>query len=452
MADLKHVLLLVETSKAYGRALLEGIGRYADAHGRWLMYVEERALYDQPPKWLSEWTGHGIIVRSVSQKLVEVIQKLGVPAVETNSQIQGHDFPLVYANEQAVAAIACEHFLERGFEHIGFCTIEEKPWVRIRREAFFARLAQIGLACHSLSVPTVGGRLSWDAQRQKLAAWVASLPKPVAILAANDVCGMRLIDACRSTDISVPEQVAVLGVDNDPALVRLTTPPMSSIDLNVTQTGFEAASLLDSLMRGGPKPEAPILVSPYGVVTRQTTDITAISDPELAEALRFIRNRAVSGITVSEVVRHVNVSRATLERRFSTVFGRTPKEEINRVRMAWVKRYLILTDYTVLKIAELTGFRSVSHLSITFKRYVGVSPTDFRKLTGSDSVPARHRKGYRDERKRATRPVGLPGPTKRRSSEPSAARRSTSRCREPLWKRPRSSSRNASSWSRSSAA
>ncbi len=375
----KHILLMIETSKVYGRGLLEGIGRYAMAHGRWSMYVEERSLEARQPSWLGNWEGDGIIFRSHSRSLLNSVLATGAPAVDTNTAITGHRFPLVYADEAAVAQVACDHFLDRRFPHVGFCTLVEDPWVRLRRKAFVARLNELGQTCHCLSVKSKPGRLGWDEQRRRLAEWVGTLPKPVAVLAANDVCGTRLIDACRSIDVSIPEEVAVLGVDNDTVLDPLTSPPMSSIDLNPTRIGYEAAALLDRLMAGESKPEEPVFVKPTGVVVRQSTDIFAVDDPEVATALSFIRRHAAEGIKVTDVLDHLCVSRATLERRFAAAIGRSPKDEIYRVRLEQVKRMLAFTDYVLAQIADLTGFKTASHLSVVFKRKTGLSPSQFRE-------------------------------------------------------------------------
>ncbi|MHB8902033.1 MAG: XylR family transcriptional regulator [Thermoguttaceae bacterium] len=381
MPETKHILLMIETSKVYGRGLLEGIGRYAMGHGRWSMYVEERSLEAHQPSWLRSWKGDGIIFRSHSRSLVDAVLATGVPAVDTNTAITDHGFPLVYVDETAVAHLACDHFLERRFDHFAFCALGEDPWVRIRRQAYLARLDALGHRCHCLSVRQCLGRRGWDKQREQLARWVRSLPSPVAVLAANDVCATRLINACRSIDVAIPEQVAVLGVDNDTVLDPLTAPPMSSIDLNVARIGYEAAALLDRLMAGEPKPAEPILIKPAGVVARQSTDICAIDDADVATALRFIRHHAIEGIKVADVLDRLCVSRATLERRFTAAIGRSPGEEIRRVRLEQVKQLLTLTDYVLPQIAERTGFKTAAHLSVVFKRQTGLSPSQFRQHT-----------------------------------------------------------------------
>ncbi|GAB6164759.1 DNA-binding transcriptional regulator [Thermostilla marina] len=378
MPHTKHILLLVETSKIFGRGLLEGIGSYAVAHGRWSLYMEERSLGEREPDWLRRWTGDGIIIRSYYEDVIDAIVSRGVPAVDTNTRVEGHGLPLVYVDEEALARMAVEHFLERRFQRVAFCTIEEGAWVDRRRRAFAQETRRHGIPCHWFSAECQGRSL-WEAQRQELAEWAQSLPKPIAVLAANDMCGMRLIDACRSVDISIPEQIAVLGVDNDPVITTLTSPPMSSIDLNTPRIGYEAAALLDRMMHGEKPPRSEILLPPRGVVARESTDVFAMADPELAEALTFIRRHACDGITVGDVVHRLALSRATLERRFRRYLNRTPKDEILRIRLEQVKKLLTRTRHPLPEVAALAGFKTASHMSVVFKREVGMSPSTYRK-------------------------------------------------------------------------
>lgn len=377
MSSLRHVMLIIETSKVYGRGLLDGIGRYAMAHGQWSLYVEERGLEEEPSRLLRRWKGDGIIFRSTGRAMVQAIRRKGVPAVDTNSAVLGHGFPLVYADEDRIAQLAVTHFLERQFEHFAFCSIDQSRWVQWRREAYLRHLARLGLPAHVMAGDTLA-ELTWEQQLRRLAAWVAELPKPIGVLAANDVCGMRLIAACRTVGLRIPEQVAVLGVDNDEVLCRLTSPPLSSIDPGASTIGHRAAALLDDLMRGAAAGAEPIWVPPRGVVTRQSTDTLAIEDEDLARALSFIRERACEGIGVEDVVENVGISRATLERKFAACLKTTPRQAILRVQMERVKCLLTETTYSLEKIAGWTGYKSQSHLSVAFKREFGLTPGEFR--------------------------------------------------------------------------
>lgn len=377
MSSLRHVMLIIETSKVYGRGLLDGIGRYAMAHGQWSLYVEERGLEEEPSRLLRRWKGDGIIFRSTGRAMVQAIRRKGVPAVDTNSAVLGHGFPLVYADEDRIAQLAVTHFLERQFEHFAFCSIDQSRWVQWRREAYLRHLARLGLPAHVMAGDTLA-ELTWEQQLRRLAAWVAELPKPIGVLAANDVCGMRLIAACRTVGLRIPEQVAVLGVDNDEVLCRLTSPPLSSIDPGASTIGHRAAALLDDLMRGAPPGPSRFgfLPAEWSRVSRPTPwrSRTRISPGPLS----FIRERACEGIGVEDVVENVGISRATLERKFAACLKTTPRQAILRVQMERVKCLLTETTYSLEKIAGWTGYKSQSHLSVAFKREFGLTPGEFR--------------------------------------------------------------------------
>jgi LacI family transcriptional regulator len=378
MGTPRRVLLIVETSKVYGRGLLDGIGRYAMAHGQWSLDVDERGIDEEPSRLLRSWKGDGIIFRGVGRAMVQAIRRKRVPAVDTHSAVIGHGFPLVYADEERVAECVATHFLERRFQHFAFCSVEEHRWVRWRREAYLRELARLGLRA---DVCCLDGPASADAARQHrhLTAWVKKLPQPIGVLAANDVCGIRLIAACRAAGLRVPEQIAVLGVDNDEVLCRLTSPPLSSIDLDSAAIGYRAASLLDSLMRGDAAPSNPIWIPPRGVVVRQSTDTLAIDDADIVKALGFIREHACEGIDVQRVVENVCISRASLERKFAACLQLTPRQAIVRVQLERVKCMLLQTDYALEKIAHQTGYKSQSHLSVVFKRETGMTPGEWRR-------------------------------------------------------------------------
>ncbi len=377
MSSPHQVLLIIETSKVYGRGLLDGIGRYAMAHGRWVLHVEERGLDDEHSRLLRSWKGDGIIFRSSNPAMIQAIRRKRVPAVDTNSSVIGHGFPLVYADEDRIAQLAVTHFLERRFPNLAFCATEERRWVVWRREAFLRELARLGLHAHLNDVKKLS-KLDGERQHKELASWLSKLPKPIGVLAANDVCGMRLIAACRAANLRIPEEVAVLGVDNDEVLCRLTSPPLSSIDIDSATIGYRAASLLDDLMRGEPAPTEPVWIAAHRVITRPSTDTLAIEDEDLVQAMGLIRERACQGLNVEDLVRSVGVSRATLERKFAACLQTTPRQAISHVQMDRVKCLLAETNDSLERIAHWTGYKAQSHLSVAFKRETGLTPGEYR--------------------------------------------------------------------------
>jgi AraC-like DNA-binding protein len=312
---MRHVALLIETSRSHGRAMIRGVRRYIAEHEPWSLYLELRALDSPPPAWLRRWQGDGILTRTASPRMAEVIRATGLPAVELRATKLG-----------------------------------------------------LGLPCVGIDNSSLG----------RLVAWITSLEKPVGVLACTDQLGFWLLDACRRAGVAVPEEVAVVGVENDETLCLSASPPLSSVEFDSQRLGYAAARLLDSLMAGGQPPPGPLLLPPAGLVVRQSSDIVAIDDPQLAAAVRFIREHAARGATTADVLRLVPVSRRVLDRQMHAVLGRSIADEIARVRFMKVKNLLAETDLPLAAIAERSGFAYHQSMAESFKRRFGLTPGEFR--------------------------------------------------------------------------
>jgi LacI family transcriptional regulator len=241
----------------------------------------------------------------------------------------------------------------------------------------------------------------WDKDQSQIAAWIATLPRPLALMGCNDLRGQHVLDACRRIDLAVPEEVAVIGVDDEQLLCELADPPLSTVVPASEQIGYQAAELLDRLMSGR-RPRSPRsprsgerTVQPSGVVTRHSTDVLAIADPDVAAAVRYIREHACGGITVPDVLRRVPLSRSVLEHRFRAYLGRSPQAEIRAVRIKRGKQLLVETDLPLYRIAQLSGFEHAEYFSVVFKRMAAQTPGGYRRQAqaGAARAPA-GRKGH----------------------------------------------------------
>jgi LacI family transcriptional regulator len=220
----------------------------------------------------------------------------------------------------------------------------------------------------------------WDAnQTAALAQWLRSLPRPVAVMACNDMRALQVVAAAQSCGLLVPEEVAVLGANNDTFRCEMGYPPISSVAPNAFQSGYQAAELLDRLMGGAKSEPVDRRIEPLGVVTRHSTDVLAIEDKNVASALSFIREHACEGITVEAVLKHAFASRRQLEKKFRRHIGRSPQAEIRRVQVAKIRQLLFETDFPLKKIAELTGFEHVEYMCVVYKRLTGEAPGAYRK-------------------------------------------------------------------------
>lgn len=388
------VALLIETSNAYARGLLEGIIDYVRRHEPWSIHLPEQERGARPPAWLHDWRGDGIIARIENDEIATTVRKLHLPAVDVSAARHVENIPWVETDDKTIASLAVNHLTERGFRRLGFVGDSRFNWSLWRAQHFEAAATASGCELHvfdtnstELKLPDQrgkGGRQNSELipeinRREKLAGWVQRLPRPIGIMACYDIQAQQLLDVCRDLDVAVPEEIAVIGVDNDRLLCELANPPLSSVVPNSHRSGYEAASLLDRMMRGEAVENRAYLIKPIRVETRQSTNVLAIDDAEVARALRYIRIHACDPINVFDVMKQATVSRRVLEHRFQVVLGKTPHQEILQVRIERVKQLLREPDLTLAEIAARTGYEHVEYLSTAFKRETGLSPSEFRQ-------------------------------------------------------------------------
>ena len=384
---MRHVAILVETSRAYGRGVIRGVARYHREHGHWSTYFQPQGLGDPPPPWLQTWQGDGIIARIDNTATARIVSKVGVPVVNLRSSLPHLSFPFIGADNRAVARLGAEHLLERGFKHFGLCAYRHgyHRGFDIRQSCFKQIIEQAGYACQTLVLTHSHRRVpSWEKQQQHIAAWLSSLPLPAGIMATSDDYGLQVLDACRRIGLRVPDQVAVIGCENDEYACSLAIPPLSSIELDSEQAGYEAAALLDRLMAGKRAPKHLPQIKPLGVVTRRSTDVLAMEDPGVVQALRFIHEHACRPLSVTDVVDHVRIPRTTLQARVRHAIGRTLHAEIKRTQISHAKERLSLGNLPIKQVARECGFTNVQYFTRVFRRVTGQTPGQFQRpfLTG----------------------------------------------------------------------
>lgn len=376
----RNVALLIETSNAYARGVMRGVIDYNRTHERWSLVVPEQERGAAPPSWLARWKGDGLIARIETDEIAKAVRRTNRPVVDVSAARHLPDIPWVETDDGAIIDVAIEHLIERGFRNLAYCGDAGFRWSVLREGQFKRRAAAAGIECHVYSsISRSDPNYSWAREQRGLAKWLKRLPRPVGIVACYDIKAQQILDVARDLNIAVPEEVAMIGVDNDELLCDVADPPLSSVICNTRRTGYEAAALLDRMMSGEDVGAESILLKPLGIQARQSTDVLAIDDADVAAALRFIRENAVNGIQVSDVLKAVPLSRRVLEKRFVQLLGRTPHEEIIRLRIDRVKQMLIETDLSLAEIAKRAGYRHDEYLSVAFKKVVGVQPSLYRR-------------------------------------------------------------------------
>jgi LacI family transcriptional regulator len=383
----RQVALLIETSNAYARGLLEGVTAYLREHRPWSIYISEHGRGDSVPHWLRGWHGDGIIARIENRNIARAVVERKLPIVDLSAARLLPGVPWAETDDAAIARMAFAHLMERGFRHMGFCGLTNYKWAVWRRDEFVRSAEDAGCDCQVHMTSVRAGRVSdWAADQNDLARWLKKLPKPVGVFACFDIRGRQVLDACRGAGLRVPDDVAVIGVDNDPVLCELSDPPLSSVAPDTHRTGYVAADLLDRMMSGEKVAPAPHLIAPTGVVARRSTDALAIEDPELSKAVRFIREHACDGISISQVLEGVALSRRALETRFSKQLGRTPHDEIVRVQIERAKQLLLQTELPLKTIANRVGIPHPEYLNVVFKRVTGQPPGIYRREHRTRSI------------------------------------------------------------------
>jgi LacI family transcriptional regulator len=384
-----HVALIVETSIHYGRQVLRGVTRYLRSHQPWSVFLEQCELWTSPPAWLRRWQGDGVICRKTTPALAKMLANASIPLVDLNDCREPMSAPRIVSDDVAIGALAADHLLERGFKHFAFCGFGDQVWSLGRREGFSRRLSERGHGSALWESPWVGPHAqSWEREQGQIGRWLESLALPVGLMACNDMRGQHVLDACQRLDLAVPEEVAVIGVDDDAVLCNLCHPPLSSVVPNAERVGYEAAALLDQLMSGNSTSKALRLIEPVGVRSRQSSDVLAVADPAVASTLRFIRERAFHGCSMKDVIRQAAMSRSVLERKFRQYLGHSPQEEIRQVQLKRVKELLAESDLPLNEIASLAGYTHPEYMSVVFKRSTGQTPGQFRSTANPDFASA----------------------------------------------------------------
>ncbi len=375
-----HVALIIETSLGSGRDILRGVARYVREHEPWALYHEPHGLEASVPQWLRRWNGDGIIARIQTRRIAQQLAASGIPVVDVLGVVPELAFPLVSVDNIAIARMAAEHLLERGFRRFGFFGIEGENWSEQRYAGFCSAVASVQSQVPICRLPRdTKGRRSWERAEDDIARWIAALPKPAGVLICSDQRGSQFLEACRRAGVSVPNEIAVVSVDNDEPLCEVCLPPLSSVEPGHLNVGYQAAALLDSMLRGGSASRKPLHVQPLETVTRQSSDTLAVADSRVGMALRLIRENAPSGMRIDDIAREVGLSRSVLQRRFRATLHCSIHQEILNVRIRHARELLATTEISLAAVAEQAGFKHQEYLGAVFRARVGKTPAQVRE-------------------------------------------------------------------------
>ena len=385
----KRVLFLIETSTSYGRDLLSGASRYAHERNEWDFIVVPRGITEMPETVIN-WHGDGVIARTSDKRAHDFIKRrIKCPVVELYSVVKTE----IYCDERAIVRMALDHFEEHCFENVGFFSIGQTRWIVERERHFKEEAIARGFSPHIFIEKTARKDPTWypiwnEKYDPALRAWLEELPKPIAIFTANDHQAVHLINGCNNLGYRIPEEIAVLGINNDTLLCDIISPTLSSIDQNAREVGYEGARLLDMKMNGIDCTGYEKGLLPVRVVTRESTDVFAMKNPDVNRALHFIREFATTGIRVTDVLHEVNLTSRTLERYFKESLGHTPEREILMTKLRHASWLLVTSNLPNHRIAELSGFSNDRYFCYLFKKEKGMTPQRYRRENKSSGAVA----------------------------------------------------------------
>jgi LacI family transcriptional regulator len=381
-----RVAVLIESSRAYGRGLLLGVAKYVHERSHWQVYSHERELQSTLPRWFDRWDGHGVIARIEGSAMGRAIRRLRVPVVDLRRIGTGADLPALHTDEHSVVRLALEHFLERGFRHFAFWGFAGADYSERRQAILKEQLAERRTLLHVYS-PTARARKGWTIEFEQLepeleqngVRWLQRLPQPVAVMACNDIAGQQVLEVCRLAGLQVPDQVAVIGVDNDEVLCQLADPPLTSVAPDTVRIGYEAAALLDEMMAGKRPEHMDHYIEPLGIVPRRSTDTLVIPHAGAAQALSFLRRHFRDSITLKDVDSELQVSLRSVQDAFKRHVGRSLHRELDRLRATFARDLLREFSVKLQTVAVQCGFANPRHFRRTFLRETGQTPQQFRR-------------------------------------------------------------------------
>ncbi len=383
--ECKKVVFLYSHREDWG--IWDGVAEYASLYGRWLLYsplslrfeADDRETY----RWLTNFKPDGIIVPN-SRKNLEDILKFKIPIIvhrNLKQRIPGR--PAILGDGNRIGTMAADYLIKLGFKNFACYVCENEVPMQERAESFTQRVDQAGFKTYPFLRKGVRNLISWNRQLDLLANWLKSIPKPAAIMAGDDILAVNILMACRLAGLLIPQQIAVLGINNTRIICETQIPKISSVALSYYKAGFEAAQLLDKMMDGTvAASEQTVLIEPTNIITRQSTDFSLIKDYEVGKAMNYIHHNSIKLLQVSDVAEQTGLSKNALQKRFKKAVGCSVSQEIRRACADKIAEMLLNSNMSISDIARSIGFSGDDHISRYFRQSVGMTPLDYRKKYG----------------------------------------------------------------------
>jgi len=380
MQNSPRIVLLLEATRGFDRGLLSGVARYSALNGPWTFYRQPHGYLRSERrldlKELKAWKPDGAIC-PVSQ--VDEFSRLRVPLIAYDVNEYSGRVPCVLSEDCEAGRLAAWHLLDLGHRHFAFCGYSGIRWSRERCEAFCGFVERAGCTVEVYR-PRSRRPAAWAKEEPHVRHWLETLPKPIGMLCANDDRAASILETCHVLGYGVPEDVSVSGVDDDQYVCELQNPPLSSVRMASEQAGYEAAALLDRMIRAEDEMSGQrIMAHATGVTARQSTNVLMIRNADVRKALRFIRENAGRPIRVADIVKVTDLSHRTLNDQFHSELGCSIIKQLTRARIAYISHLLTETEMRIHEIATMVGYEDDRHFSRYFKRATGLTPQVYRR-------------------------------------------------------------------------
>ncbi len=378
-----RILLLIDYSSEFSRKLLKGLVKYSKEHGSWIFYrLPEyyKTLYGKEGivQWAQEWKADAVIAQW-DHEGTNLLQDLGIPVILQNLKQRSEHFSNLTGDYYGTGKMAAQFFAKRRFRNFAFYGNNSVVWSRERADGFRDEVERVGGNYYYMATVNLRNE-PWGEGHIELEDWLKSLPKPVALLACDDNFAMQVAETCKLNDIQIPQEISLLGVDNDELICNLSDPPISSIILDVEKGGYQAGRLIHHLIEGKRDKPFNIVINPVRLELRKSTEKYDINNPYIAEIVSYIENNFTEDIAIDALSTIVPLSRRNLEVKFKHEMGISIYQFILQCRVEYFAMLLITTNRTLLDLAVESGFNDSKNISRIFKKVIGYSPAEYRKL------------------------------------------------------------------------
>ena len=380
---MKRLIILSDFTESFAHKLLKGIIEYSKGREPWAVCrmppsFKEREGIPGVIGWAEKWNADAIIGQFSHDDNIDLFKEKGIIALAQDYEIRFNTIPNITSEYFLTGSIAADFFLRRGFRNFAFFGYGNSVWSHERGEGFRERIESAGFGNSFHIWEKQSLKSIWYYDHEKISRWLGTLPLPLALFACDDTQANKILETCRIMKLSVPNDIAVLGVDNDEITCSLSYPNLSSIDLNIVKAGYDCAELIDRMVENPDYEFHDVIVSPSSIINRQSTDIYSTEDPYTRTAISFIHDNICRNINASDVIAEVPVSRRLLESKFRKVTNTSIYQYIKKMRIEKFAEMLISSDEPISAIANRLDYPEHKNISRIFKSVKGCTPEEFR--------------------------------------------------------------------------